>query len=166
MLKFLEIKKLKNRKGPTPKTSPRDVELDGDKLCRWMVESMHTLHIDCLICHIFLQSSACLLRYPLPIVLYCSLLFYKPLPKYCKLRSVFTQLADSVDSHLLFVYFTTRPDQHTLYDSPLTNKNSPFLITDDVQVPTNHPLRFQILPSAYIAYHYQAPALAPFLLWA
>ena len=114
----------------------------------------------------FCKAQHVFFYYPLPIVLYCSLLFYKPLPKYCKLHFVFTQLADSVDSHLLFVCFTTRPDQDSLYDSPLTNRNSPFLITDDVQVPTNHPLRFQILPSAYIAYHYQASALTPFLVWA
>lgn len=72
MLKFLEFKKLKNRKGPTPKISPGEVELDDDKLCRWMMESLYTLHIDCLICHVFLQSSACFFLLP---AAYCSLLF-------------------------------------------------------------------------------------------
>ena len=69
---------------------------DDDKLYGWMVESMHTSHIECLICHAFTQSFAkfrWLLWFLLPIVLYHSLLFYRPLLWYYRLLFVLTQLA-------------------------------------------------------------------------
>ena len=57
---------------------------------------MHTSLIGCWIYHVPMQSSTyfiCLLCYLLRIVLYCSLLFYIPLPWYYALHFVFTQLA-------------------------------------------------------------------------
>ena len=50
------------------------IHVVDDKLYGWIVEPMHTSHINCLFCHVFMQSLAnfrCLLCCLLPIVLYC-----------------------------------------------------------------------------------------------
>ena len=70
----------------------------------------------------------------MPIVFYCFLLFYIPLPRYCKMQFVLMQLATCYFTHIICLF-----DWYSLHNSLLINEKLPFLITDDVKVPTNWP---------------------------